>query len=252
MGLGHWFLFVQVLVNFRGDTIIICFQTINPIRLEQIKFPYGLFGVILHLKWTAIKTHCMQTSVSLHLLVYFWLHIVFLRILKGEHSLRLKRAVYRDTVATAQKVNFSAACQTRQHFWGAVYLQYTISQTLSTCCLKCAEMRCIFLNQHPLSVPSLPELKVGEMLLSYHRTVFASPNVVSPTFFRFVTLKTSTDPDIHTSWFLASSLQDSDNTISVFFAVEKQTGLWTDHYINSFLKGGSYFKKKAEEMQRGI
>lgn len=33
----------------------------------------------------------------------------------------------------------------------------------------------------------------------------------------FATLKTSTDPDIYTCWFLASSLQDSDNTISVFF-----------------------------------
>lgn len=33
----------------------------------------------------------------------------------------------------------------------------------------------------------------------------------------FATLKTSTDPDIYTCRFLASSLQDSDNTISVFF-----------------------------------
>lgn len=35
----------------------------------------------------------------------------------------------------------------------------------------------------------------------------------------FKTLKTSTDPDIYTSRFLASSLQDSDNTISVVFAL---------------------------------
>lgn len=68
----------------------------------------------------------------------------------------------------------------------------------------------------------------------------------------FTTLKTSTDPDIYTSWFLASSLQDSDNTISVFFAVEKQTGLWTDHYINSFLKGGSYFKKGWRNAKRDL
>ncbi len=71
-------------------------------------------------------------------------------------------------------------------------------------------------------------------------------------FFSFTTLKTSTDPDIYTSWFLASSLQDSDNTISVFFAVEKQTGLWTDHYINSFLKGGSYFKKGWRNAKRDL
>ena len=71
-------------------------------------------------------------------------------------------------------------------------------------------------------------------------------------FFSFATLKTSTDPDIYTSWFLASSLQDSDNTISVFFAVEKQTGLWTDHYINSFLKGGSYFKKGWRNAKRDL
>lgn len=68
----------------------------------------------------------------------------------------------------------------------------------------------------------------------------------------FATLKTSPDPDIYTSWFLASSLQDSDNTISVFFAVEKQTGLWTDHYINSFLKGGSYFKKGWRNAKRDL
>lgn len=53
--------------------------------------------------------------------------------------------------------------------------------------------------------------------------------------------------------FLASSLQDSDNTISVFFfAVEKQTGLWADHYINSFLKGGSYFKKRLKKCKEGF
>lgn len=61
-----------------------------------------------------------------------------------------------------------------------------------------------------------------------------------------------TDPDIYTSWFLASSLRDSDNTISVFFAVEKQTGLWTDHYINSFLKGGSYFKRGWRNAKRDL
>lgn len=75
---------------------------------------------------------------------------------------------------------------------------------------------------------------------------------LSPYSFRFSTLKTSTDPDIYTSWFLASSLQDSDNTISVFFAVEKQTGLWTDHYINSFLKGGSYFKRGWRNAKRDL
>lgn len=75
---------------------------------------------------------------------------------------------------------------------------------------------------------------------------------LSPYSFRFSTLKTSTDPDIYTSWFLASSLQDSDNTISVFFAVEKQTGLWTDHYINSFLRGGSYFKRGWRNAKRDL
>lgn len=71
-------------------------------------------------------------------------------------------------------------------------------------------------------------------------------------FFSFKTLKTCTDPDIYTSRFLASSLQDSDNTISVFCAVEKQTGLWADHYINSFLKGGSYFKKGWRNAKRDL
>lgn len=37
-----------------------------------------------------------------------------------------------------------------------------------------------------------------------------------------------------------------------FFAVEKQTGLWTDHYINSFLKGGSYFKKGWRNAKRDL
>lgn len=37
-----------------------------------------------------------------------------------------------------------------------------------------------------------------------------------------------------------------------FCAVEKQTGLWTDHYINSFLKGGSYFKKGWRNAKRDL
>lgn len=123
-------------------------------------------------------------------------------------------------------------------------------------------------NEHTLSISTLALLKVGEMFLSYRSTMYfiflrickSNRSVLQTTllkgFCHILQLlqlwKTSPDPDIYTSWFLASSLQDSDNTISVFFAVEKQTGLWTDHYINSFLKGGSYFKKGWRNAKRDL
>lgn len=183
-------------------------------------------------------------------LLHLWLDIVFLSILEGKHLLRLERAVYRDLhdlSAMMSRVNLPiltsiVACHTHQHFWWAIFPQCKKNSVIS---FAKGWWNVFELSQHNVLYISVYLQVKSQCYRLLYWKAFA-------IFFSFTTLKTSTDPDIYTSWFLASSLQDSDNTISVFFAVEKQTGLWTDHYINSFLKGGSYFKKGWRNAKRDL
>lgn len=93
-------------------------------------------------------------------LLHFWLDIVFLSILEGEHFPRLERAVYRDLhdlSATVPRVNLPiltsiAVCHTHQHFWWAIYLQntrntvYMLSETCQNCCVFVEWERIVCLN----------------------------------------------------------------------------------------------------------
>lgn len=111
-------------------------------------------------------------------LLHFWLDIVFLSVLKGEHLLRLERAVYRDLhdlSATVPRVNLPiltsiAVCHTNQHFWWAMYLQfmwnivYMLSET--------PQNKVYLLNEHTLSISTLALLKVGEMFVTYRSTMY--------------------------------------------------------------------------------
>lgn len=111
-------------------------------------------------------------------LLHFWLDIVFLSILEGEHSLRLERAVYRDLhdlSVTVPRVNLSilisiAVCHTHQDYWWAMYTQY-MWNTVYMWAETCQNVGCL-LNEHTLSVSTLALLKVGEMFWSYHGTMY--------------------------------------------------------------------------------
>lgn len=111
-------------------------------------------------------------------LLHFWLDIVFLSILEGEHLLRLEGAVYRDLhdlSATVPRVNLPiltsiAVCHTHQHFWWAMYLQY-----MRNTVYMWSETRqnvVYLLNEYILYISTLALLKVGEMFLSYHGTMY--------------------------------------------------------------------------------
>lgn len=111
-------------------------------------------------------------------LLHFWLDIVFLSIVEGERLLRLERAVYRDLhdlSATAPRVNLPiltsiAVCHTNQHFWWAMYLQFTwnIVYMLS----ETPQNMVYLLNEHTLSISTLALLKVGEMFVTYRSTMY--------------------------------------------------------------------------------
>lgn len=187
-------------------------------------------------------------------LLRLWLDIVFLRTLEGKHLLRLERAVSRDLhdlSAMMSRVNLPILTSIDvTHVNVSDELSLPLAAVSSEACLYISfakGCRNVFLRYHSTMYFIFRRICKSNCGVT-HYFVERLPAI----FFGFATLKTSTDPDIYTSWFLASSLQDSDNTISVFFAVEKQTGLWTDHYINSFLKGGSYFKKGWRNAKRDL
>lgn len=108
-------------------------------------------------------------------LLHFWLDIVFLSILEGEHFLRLERAVCRDPhdlSATMPRVNLPvltsiAVCHTCHHFSWADYTRSTIYM-LSVTCQNVEYL----LNEHILSILTLALQKVGEMCWRFHSTIY--------------------------------------------------------------------------------
>lgn len=128
--------------------------------------------------WLSKGIACKCVCCFCLYLLHFWLDIVFLCIMEGEHLLRLERAVYRDlhdlsaTVPRVNRPNLTsiAVCHTHQHFWWAMHLQY-VTNSVNMLHATCQNV-VYLLNERSLSVATLALPKVGEMFLTYHNTMY--------------------------------------------------------------------------------